>query len=363
MSKGAPAFTPGLEARSKIEGNYVTLAPETRVVFCIPCKEGESRVIQALKTYLQLDATQRAQCEVCILVNSEKGNQSPLAATIKNFATAQTGLKISVYTAESHEGSDLATIQNELFNVVKERSASGAAPLIVSHHADLLNASGEYINNILAKFDADPDLDLLAGLVDYPREDFHQDHLFFAVQLFEDLLEEKLREETGKVLAHGGNAAFRLSAMDKSGFKAAFEADNAPIYLKPRQAPEGINVLADDELMWVTTAARRQMSALDNTPPILLANRYKSSIVNTLSESAHKVTSANFAVLLEQELSAICAELMKNRPYSLSQERLATLFAETGLGMGITLEANHSTVHVKDLAEFKGRALKDFSTF
>ncbi len=352
------------EAKNPIEGERTPFASETRVVVCIPCRESEKSLAAALYTYLRLDPIQRKQIELCILINTDKGEASPLKRQIQLFSSSHPDLKITSYTHAYEEEIELSQVRRDLFDLVQEKASlsEGEAPIVVSQNADLLELSSEYFAGILGQFAEDPNLDAIAGFVDYPFEDFHQDHLFFAVQLFEDIFEQKLREKTGAVLARGGNAAFRMNALSKPGVQESFEASDAPIYLQTRKKAEGVNIKGND-MLWVANSARRQMSALGANPPVLLAERYRHSIEFILSESAHKVTSESFSPALEQELTGIYTELLKNCPYDLSPDELTALFVDAGREMDIPLEISGVKVLVKDKTALRSRILKDFSTF
>lgn len=349
------------EAPSTSE-NLSPFSPECRLVFGIPLRDDENDLERSLTAYERLDSEQLKQIEVQILLNSLEGESAhkKVEGIIKRHPHLKVSLKIHSYPAET----TLTQVRHDLFKVIESRAKlSSQEPLIVSHDADLLEISGDYVSQLLEQFDRDPDLDMVAGFVDYPTKDFHQDHLFFAIQLFEDILEEKIREKTGQVVAHGGNTAFRLNALSKPGFGQAFQANNMPLYLQSGGKQEGIKMVVDDEVMSITSSARRQMSALGARPPVLLANRYHQEIEFVLSESAHKVTSDDFVTNLKEQLSSIYTELIKNRPCDLTVGELSQIFLLTGAEIGLDLELSVSDVNVKNANLLKERILADFSSY
>ncbi len=352
-----------LEANA-IQGERAPFAPETKAVICVPCHDGEKNLSSALYRYLHLESAQQAQIEICVLVNSPLEKESSAYKTATAFFARHKSLKGTVYVHGYEPDTPLENIRMDLLKLVKERAVSSAtSPILVSQDADNIYHSPFFVDEVVGQFEVDPELDAVAGFVDYPVEDLGQDHIFYVMQVFEDVLEAKIREKTGQVVMRGANSAFRASTLDHPAFESAFAPNNAPVFLKPRPPVEGIKIVANDELGWVTSSARRQMSALGAQTPIRLAHRYSQDIQIILSESAHKVTSEGFSGVLADELSALYSTAVQNQPYGLDAATLQTLFLETAQEMLLRISFEADSIHVDDITELRDQLLRDHSRF
>ncbi|MEK7146134.1 MAG: hypothetical protein AAB802_03025, partial [Patescibacteria group bacterium] len=252
--------------------------------------------------------------------------------------------------------------------------------VLVTQDADLQDINEDYVKGVDETFQNNPELGALTGFVDYPQEDFHQDHLFLAVQRFNDILEMIRRFKVDNTIFRAGNSCFRgRDYMAVGGHpRSRKRAENTPIYRAIKK--KGPNSTAfDRNVVTLVTSARRQMIALGEGLPLAeryetfgeegdLAEKYQVP-TNELQipEVAHKVTSANFAELLQIELQAIYDKgldgVAESGEKEASMNRMRKFMQRAGFFLGIQLDFEGDKVILKDLSKLKELILKKYSHF
>ena len=363
------------------------IRPDCKLVFNIPAFHTERRLDRALLAFLQ-QYEDSPQFEIAVLVNGPADTVLKDSAPYKQAMEVQRRypeLKINIYSAHYGNNGERQATPEEILRKIREDLLAltllraGRCPhldieklLISTQDADLIQIADDYVKETVRHFTKQPETEAIAGFIDYPREDFDQDHLFFAVQLFEDILESKQQKSGVKVSFKGGNSVFRVShLLKKQGFGSSFkERNKAPYQSRANTSSFNRGFQTNDDL-WIVSSARRQMTALKKSIEIALGWRYQheselsdiylSEKTTSLPDSANKVTSDEFNKRLETELQHIYT---LHKIHNAIKESTRDAFIQSAEEMGIRLHFNKDDmVVIDDIEPLKEGILKDFSRF
>lgn len=360
---------------------------ECKLIFNIPTFYTEQRLEEALLTFLsQYESSPKF--EISILINGPSGIRLEDSTPYKQAKQVQAKypeLKINIYCAnyDTNENSRkakeilLKNIREDLLALTLIRAGKSSDVdienlLIATQDADLIQIVDDYVEEAVRHFKSKPETEGVAGLIDYPREDFDQDHLFFVVQLFEDILESKQQKPGKQISFRGGNSIFKVSHILKGqGFPNSFKVNNRAPYQDKANICTFNNGFQSNDDLWIVSSARRQMHAICSDIKATLGWRYEieedlsdiylSGESSKLPDSAHKITSDDFQKMLERELHFM---FLLHKVHNAIKDTTRDLFIETAeeIGIKIYFDENDS-LKIQNIRALKERVLKDFSRF
>lgn len=366
------------------------MSPNCRLVFNIASLHSEKGLGKTLLTFLDQRGRFKDkddEFEIVVLVNGPEGTDVTNSIAYQEAMEIKRRyheLKLTIsYATYPKEQLTISRIRKDLAGLSLRRASKTegvdiANLILVTQDADLYNINDQFVANVLDDFDANPKLQALTGFIDHPREDFYADHLFLTVQRFTDMLEVITRSKYNNFPLRGGNSAFRVKGyMEMGGHDSNRRLwEHMDLNRKLRQKdPESVKFAG--RRAQITTSARRQIVAIDKG--VLQNERYKTfgregdlaeeyqkpNAEMQIPERSHKITSKDFASLLQKELQSIYSAKLKIEEKTSTREnsRIEQLMKKTAVYIGISIHFESGSVIIDDISKLRDNIIKKFSNF
>ncbi len=195
--------------------------PRCRVAVCIPAFMEKDNIYRTLLEYTKQEGVSPEEFEIIVLENhpdDPKYSRDHTAAEIARFRQDYPNLKVyHVYHRFPNEAKAMGNIRKTVFDLAIRRGMKRAQRegelILASNDADFYGMKPRSLRFIIDSFDTRPELDLLAGKWDYPKEAllrFPTVHaLIRFVRYYHDLQERYYGQS--RVISSGACSYFRSS--------------------------------------------------------------------------------------------------------------------------------------------------------